>query len=202
MSALRLGPLLLIAATLVAGFQFVTNPTITWRPGIVAPDDPIQVLVQDATPLAGAAGFRITPRATFQATVRVLSKEPYWLGQFASVSPVDFAVGWGPMSDSGVLDSIRISQSGRFFFWRTDHMPVPREQIEHHAANWHMVPASRAIERALGHVHQGDIVRIEGLLVDLESPDHARMATSLTRDDTGAGACEIVWVEAVQILYR
>ena len=50
----------------------------------------------------------------------------------------------------------------------------------------------------------GDLVTLQGKLVDVEIRDAggavaARMRTSLTRDDVGSGACEIVWVESVEV---
>jgi len=42
----------------------------------------------------------------------------------------------------------------------------------------------------------GQIVHLEGYLVDIDSAETGSIRTSLTRDDTGAGACEIIYVEA------
>jgi hypothetical protein len=135
--------------------------------------------------------------------VRVLSRERYYLGTLADIAPLDIAVGWGPMSDSAVLAELDISQSGRFYFWHYDHQPpVPREIIETHSANWHLVPASARVWKTLKDVRVGSVVTLEGQLVDIETTDHGRMKTSLRRDDTGAGACEIVYVESVSFRYR
>jgi hypothetical protein len=43
-------------------------------------------------------------------------------------------------------------------------------------------------------------VRIEGWLVTIESSARELLARSSTRrDDTGNGACEIVWVESLEV---
>jgi hypothetical protein len=42
-------------------------------------------------------------------------------------------------------------------------------------------------------------VKLEGMLVNLQNPEGGTMATSLRRDDTGAGACEIIYVEKATI---
>ncbi len=62
----------------------------------------------------------------------------------------------------------------------------------------HMIPSSRNLARALAHVGRGEGVRVRGLLVDVESARGFRWQTSLSRDDTGPGACELVWVEELQ----
>jgi len=37
------------------------------------------------------------------------------------------------------------------------------------------------------------------MLVNLENPEVGTMTTSLRRDDTGAGACEIIYVEYTSV---
>ncbi len=70
------------------------------------------------------AAFVLRPRADFNATVRILAREDYSTGELATLVPTDFAVGWGPMSDSAILDDIEISQGNRFYFWRTAQLAV------------------------------------------------------------------------------
>ena len=64
------------------------------------------------------------------------------------------------------------------------------------------MPGNADVKRALARVRVGDIVELEGLLVDLWRDDGGQARTSLRRDDTGAGACEIIWVERLSVRYR
>jgi hypothetical protein len=122
--------------------------------------------------------------------------ERYRFDRGADLSPVDLALGWGPMSDQAVLDRIDISQGGRFYYWHVKEIfPVPRREIEVHSANMHMIPATEEIERRLVHLRPGQVVALTGYLVDVRGPDGWRWHSSLTREDTGAGACELVWVD-------
>src|SRR5690606_3016171 len=145
-------------------------------------------------------GFRVTPLHDFSIQARVLGVETYRFDQEASLSPVDLALGWGPMSDSQVLEHIDISQSGRFYFWRARTLPVPQRDIERSSANMHMIPADKSIESRLKSVREGQVVRIEGWLVEARSTDGFTWRSSLTRADTGAGACELAFVEDLQAL--
>src|SRR5690606_27814761 len=139
-------------------------------------------------------------RAYFEMTARVLSREDYSWDAEAALAPTDLALGWGRMSDSAVLARIDISQSGRFYYWRTDSWPIPRDEIEQSSANMHIIPADADVRAALERVRKGQLVHIEGFLVDASRPGGWHWKTSLTRGDTGAGACELVYVESLQVV--
>jgi len=187
----------LIAGTLFAISHYATTRPVEHAGGILVAEDPAQT-DPDATAPIEDEGFVLQPRARFVADARVLSSERYHLGKLADVAPLDIAVGWGPMSDSAVLARLDISQGNRFYYWHyDDDPPIPREAIETHSANWHLVPANDSIWHALRRIRVGDVVHLEGLLVDIDSGEGRVMRTSTTRDDTGAGACEIIYVEAV-----
>jgi hypothetical protein len=195
-------PILVGAGVLVAGYHLVATSAVEWSPGTLVEALPQQTNLERSDPIA-LNGFELTPRASFRAEVRVLGRSRYWFGSLADVSPLDIAVGWGPMSDSAVLEHIDVSQSGRFYFWRyQDEPPIPRTEIESHSANWHLVPANDAAWDVLRGLRVGDIVTLEGFLVDLRSAETGTMKTSLLRTDTGAGACEIVLVEKASLRYR
>jgi hypothetical protein len=184
---------------LFAVWQIVSSRPVHRDPGEIAAEDPLQTDLE-APQTVTRGDFQVIGQAGFSAEVRVLGRERYRLGALADVSPLDIAVGWGPMSDSAVLADIDISQSGRFYFWRyEDEPPIATSAIEQHSANWHLVPANDVIWRKLNRLRVGDVVRLEGMLVNLQNPDGGTMATSLRRDDTGAGACEIIYVEKATI---
>ncbi len=145
-------------------------------------------------------GYTLQPLQDFTIEARVLASETYRSDREADLSPVDLALGWGPMSDSAVLDKVKISQSSRFYYWRVDEFPIPRQDIERSSANMHMIPADGTIERRLKDVRPGQVVRIQGWLVEARSGDGWRWRSSLTRNDTGAGACELIFVRDLQVL--
>ena len=145
-------------------------------------------------------GHAITPLASFQLEAKVLSTKGYTWGREADFSPIDFALGWGPMADDAVLDRIEISQSGRWYQWRTSVYPIPRRSIETSSANMHLIPSSSDVASTLHKVEPGHVVRLLGYLVEVKSHDGWQWRSSLTRDDTGDGACELVLVKKLVIL--
>lgn len=145
------------------------------------------------------AGAQMEPLAEFHLEARVLARKNYHAGREAELSPLDLALGWGPMADPAVLRHIDISQSNRFYFWRVAQFPIPRGEIESHSANMHLIPANAAVAGILNEVEPGQTVRLHGLLVEARYPDGWHWRSSLTRADTGQGACELIWVSHAEI---
>lgn len=141
--------------------------------------------------------YRFTPLAEFQAVARVLGAKQYGGGREGSLSPVDLALGWGPMAKREVLDRISISQSGRFYYWRTENFPIPRDQIETHSANMHFIPATPEVEKRLRQIRKNEEVRFKGYLVRIDARDGWSWTSSTTRNDTGRGACELVLIDDI-----
>jgi hypothetical protein len=165
--------------------------------GVLAPGEPSQVDTSPRTWTRGDAHF--TALARFDIRARVLSTSHYFFDQLSGISPVDLALGWGRMSDSDVLAGIRINQGGRFYYWRSRSrkLPIPMDEVISHSANMHMIPADENVKQTLLDVRTGEIVTLSGFLVEVDRPNGWSWRSSLTRTDTGPGACEVVWVERV-----
>ncbi|KPK52239.1 MAG: hypothetical protein AMS22_09585 [Thiotrichales bacterium SG8_50] len=186
----------LLAAALVAFgiFNWWTARPLLHGPGVVAGQAPIQEPASGARPFQHA-GYQLTPLARFEVEARVLGKEPYRLGREAELAPVDLALGWGRMSDERVLKHLSIRQTNRFYIWSASVLPIPEQEIIVSSANMHLIPANKSIGDAIGRVRVGQIARVGGYLVRVDSRDGWYWTSSLTRTDSGAGACELVWVE-------
>ena len=145
--------------------------------------------------------YTITEIAKFEIKAKVLSKKNYRTGREADLSPTDLALGWGKMSDESILEKIKISQSNRWYWWKVDSFPIPRRQIETQSANMHLIPANDSVANVIGKIRKGDIIEISGSLVNvISNNDGWRWKSSQTRNDRGHGACELIWVESLQIV--
>ena len=167
-------------------------------PGIVAPDEPVQVDL-NPPPRFEAKGYIFVKRAKFDITARLLRKEIYHLDGGAGLAPVDLGLGWGPLSDSAMLEGLEFSQMGRFFYWqpRKADFPLPKSVLISHMAQMHVIPANKDVESRLKKLRPGQIVTASGYLVDVRGPGGFAWNTSLSRTDTGDGACELFWIEAL-----
>lgn len=143
--------------------------------------------------------FEIMPKAEFQIEARVLGRRDYRRDEGAVLAPVDLVLGWGRMAQDDVLDKIEISQRRRFYFWRTDDFPIPRGEIELSSANMHLIPASPEVFEIIKTAERDQRVRLRGYLVDVQRDDGWTWRSSMTRTDTGNGACELVLVTLADI---
>lgn len=171
------------------------------RAGITAAEAPRQTLL-DPAPTTEHAGYQLIRRARYDIEARVLRKELYRFDGGAALAPVDLALGWQRMSDSAMLDELEITQMGRFFYWRPRHpdsFTVPPSALVSEVGQVHAIPANGIVDDALRHLRPGQIVHLQGYLVDVRGPGGFAWNTSLSRDDTGAGACEIMWIESVAV---
>lgn len=176
------------------GYHWWNTRPLAYAPGVAAAQLPLQQDVADPRPFT-YKGYRVTPLARFNMDARVLARESYRFGREAELSSTDLVFGWGRMSDGAILDRIDIRQSNRFYYWSVKEFPIPREEIEASSANMHLIPADSAIERGLDKLRRGQLVRLRGYLVRVDATDGWAWSSSLSRNDTGPGACELIWVE-------
>jgi hypothetical protein len=170
-------------------------------PGIVAPDEPAQRALEPPI-VFDAKAHSFHARARYDITARVLRKEIYRIDGGADLAPVDLGLGWGPMSDTRIVDMLEFSQMGRFLYWKPKNrttFPLSARDTIAHAAQVHAIPSDAEVEARLRKLRPGQVVTLSGFLVDVRGPGGFTWNTSLRRDDTGDGACEIMWIERVTI---
>ncbi|TCO43322.1 hypothetical protein EV148_101746 [Dokdonella fugitiva] len=191
--------MLLSVAVVAAGLlRIAAQRPVAHAAGVLVDSAPRQTDPVDPTPLRHG-DYLLQPLADFTIEARVLSREDYRFDEGASLSPTDLALGWGRMSDSAVIDKLDIRQSVRFFTWHwRDAQALAPAEVVRSATNLHAIPADAAIARALARVRVGEIVELRGRLVEASRADGWHWRSSLSRDDSGAGACELMLVEAIE----
>ena len=188
---------LVAIAVYLVWLLFLKEQEVSYGPGVLAPAAPYQE--RSAKTSFQMKGFTITSLADFSLKAKVLSREDYNRGRESELAPTDLALGWGRMSDEAVIDKLSISQSGRWYRWSAREFPIPRREIELSSANMHIIPKDDTVEYFLKQVRKGDIVSMSGSLVRVDASDGWHWVSSLTRSDTGGGACEIFLVDYLSI---
>ena len=191
-----------VAVVILAWYTYSRiNPPVTYAPGVLISTDPIQPRLLPSDVPFESGKFHLTPLARFVLDGRVLHRKIYHFDRQAALAPEDLAVGWGPMSDQAVLDHLSISQSARFFWYEWKGVPpIAPAEIVSHATNLHLIPSNDTIAARCKSLRSGDLIRLSGVLVEATGPGVGTWRSSLTRTDSGNGACELVWVEEVHPL--
>jgi hypothetical protein len=198
LGAMRRLLLLCIFAGIIWGLiLWVKGPSIRTAAGVVAPDEPLQEMCA-AQVVAKIKDYTVTAVATYTIRARVLHTKHYWADE-SDLVPYDVALGWGRMSDQSVLDHLQISQGNRFYFyqWQTAP-PIPQDEIVSHSSNNHLIAANGDVKNVIGGLYPGEIVTMKGYLVNVSGPKGFHWNTSLTRTDTGNGACELFYVVGIK----
>lgn len=119
------------------------------------------------------------------------------------LNAVDLCVIYGENARSGAYRGLRYS-SGQFeCFARTDSSAAWQAFDPRALSNNHLLTDDAGIAKTLRSVRVGDQVRFKGWLVEYSHPMNGQTwfrGTSITRDDTGDGACETVFVREVEVI--
>lgn len=156
--------------------------------------------------------YKLTPLYDYEINGLVVSKMNYtWFSVYKtdSVFPIDLCMVWGGnVRDKIYKDkSVKFSQDMRFCFAKwSGGINFNMEEI----SNSHLILKNKETERKTKTISRGDQVKIKGKLVNIEAknlgeagkydPDFINWESSTTREDAGAGACEVIYVEDIEIL--
>ncbi len=191
--------IILIPLIIFLAYKFWPEKRIYYPPGVLVSEAPKQTNLTNGKEWQ-VDEFKIKALAEYDITARVLSLNYYSLGKESELSPVDLALGWEKMSDQAILDRIEISQSNRWYHWQSEDLPIPSSEISKNSANTHILPSDDSIKDKLDELCKGSLIKMKGYLVSIHTDDGWHWKSSLTRDDTGGGACEVFWVNDLEIL--
>tara|TARA_Y100000588_G_scaffold293792_1_gene313562 strand:- start:11613 stop:12218 length:606 start_codon:yes stop_codon:yes gene_type:complete len=146
--------------------------------------------------------FVIIPLKNYEIEARILSKKKYTIGEDSDFATYDLALGWKEMSDIHYLEKIKISQRNRWYYWRTKDRSIPREIISYNSSNHHIVHANEKIKKQLSNLKEHQVIKMTGYLINAKNINYPNieLKSSLTRKDTGAGACEVFYVDYLEVI--
>ena len=196
MKKLLIASLLLI---MVLVYFFYPETVISYPTGVMAAEPPQQTNLTSGQKWTSRE-YTLEALAEYKIKARVLSRNNFSFGKESDLSPFDLALGWGPMSDQSIIDKIDVSQSNRWYHWQADVFPIPKKDISLNSANVHIIPNDEAIEDKFDKVYRGSLIEMKGYLVKVTTSEGWRWISSLRRDDTGGGSCELFWVEEINVL--
>jgi hypothetical protein len=164
--------------------------------------EPHQINIEQPIPIpyhTKQFDVKLWPRASYTINGMVVARDTYRFDAGAALSPLDLSLAWGQVPKYRSL--IHFSHGYRFYFFSYGYKgPFDLSYIAQHSANVHMIPATPNVRKALLAVRNHQTVRLTGFLVDITGTVKQRRftwKTSTTREDTGDGACEVMYVREV-----
>lgn len=162
--------------------------------------DPIQITdtVSTIPPLQiGKNRYFFTIKAQYTIRGLLVSKCRYARGFWSKISPYDYAIAWGDVPNH--MKYLKFSQTHRYCLYNFRYdIPIAKSYIDSHMSNNHLIAANSNIRKAFKKLKKGNLIEIEGYLVYVMGRENKRGSlnwnSSLTRLDTGDGACEILFV--------
>lgn len=173
--------------------------------------DPVQKEATGGTQKKiGGYDMDIAFKYSYDVSALVVHDEDYNDGSLnGMLAPKDVALAWGRVAEYNDKIDFNWEQSNRWYYWHVDDISVLGpvggvDEVSCHSANTHLIPADSSIRDDIMRIKQGDYIRLQGYLVDVDGSKKDGSTfywySSTTRDDTGDGACEVMYVEKVEWL--
>jgi hypothetical protein len=159
--------------------------------------------------------FTLTPLYEYEMSALVVNKlnyERFSLTRSDNIFPVDLCLTWGENVKSKAYrhKSIGFRQDARFCFgyWSSEASFSWAE-----VSNNHLVIKDQEIRKKVMSIVEGDQIRLKGKLVNVEAKNIdgklgkyesqlSNWNSSVKLGDSGAGACEVIFVEDLEIIKK
>jgi len=202
--------LLLILIILISLLSSFCNPS----PDIKKTDSsfidilsyPKQELTKEIKPFVVSSGkysFKITPKASYSISAKVVSAKTYSSDWNSKIAQVDLALIWGDLVRDKYRKFVEFSQKNRWYYYRYySEFPGSKQFIIEHSANNHMIPSTENIKKALKHISVDDNIRAKGYLVKVDAEIDGKRYwwnSSLSRKDSGNNSCELFYVLELKV---
>jgi hypothetical protein len=205
---------LLLGAALAALAWFFADklpPPARLRPAVLA--DPLQVAVELPALRTTVDGvdYGIERRYTYDIAGVVVSlhhSDTWWDTAHAEwgdhINLMDVCLAWGDNAAQDTYRDVHFSNSQWECRFETHSSQTWKAFRQDQVSNNHLLTDQPAIARAMAAIHVGDQIRLRGFLVNYtiyrNGVAQGTRISSDTRTDSGPGACEVLYVESLDVL--
>lgn len=166
--------------------------------GVVAPDEPVLIKVARSQDFE-IDHYKLDSFWKVETTARVLSHKRYWLDEKTHLAPLDIVLGWGSMSDERVLSQVQAPIKNREFSLDVIRPPLTLNEIRKQIMFMHAVPGNETVKALLNSIRTGNIVTIEGYIVNIRDRSNVIWTSSLTANKPRLDNSQIVLIERIEI---
>lgn len=173
---------------------------------------PIQIGAEgNATKIIDGIIVEIDYIASYTISGRVVKTFSYLpLTMQNKISPKDVGLTWGFLAQDEYNNKVQWKATGnRFLNWRVEdgdwyRNTIGESNFQEHVSNNHLIDSNDEIKNLINKIKENDYVKITGYLVNVyykRSDGYTyNWRSSSSRGDTGAGACELIYVTDVNWL--
>ncbi|MCR5013096.1 MAG: hypothetical protein K6A72_12180 [Lachnospiraceae bacterium] len=139
----------------------------------------------------------------------VHTKNYYGTDFGAKLAPRDLALAWGNVAKYNSTVDFHWGQHGRWYYWKVNTYEELStvgtvDDVNRQSSNNHLIAANSSVKKSIKKIKTGDHIRLKGYLVSITATDSKGTPyywnSSTSRNDTGDGACEVMYVTEVNIL--
>jgi len=196
--------LVLLLASCWQRNEFPENLTVA--PDLLKPPLQRAVNIQPFTVSNNGTDYRIEPRYRYDLRGLVVSyahhNGNYSLHRLWNdhINVADVCVVWSENTNASDLNRIKF-WNGKFTCnFETGDTGVWKRFRQDQVSNNHLLTVDSLIRKKIKQLRIGDQIRIRGWLVNYSNDTGFSRGTSTTRDDTGNGACETIYLKDFEIL--
>ena len=176
---------------------------------------PIQVIIEQSSESGEYKGRPISVSyiAYYDIAGVVTSVHDYWgLDDYATLVPRDVCIAWGSLGELWLNHEVSFYQVDRFCHGKVTESELDPAEVftfktpfgqtrtsVSSMSNNHLIPSTPEIRNQIFGLNAGDKVRITGYLVNAIYGELG-LKSSMTREDVGNGACEVIYVTGVENL--
>ena len=115
----------------------------------------------------------------------------------------DLCVVWGSNVETGVYLDLNFHNDSWTCWVSWPNAEVGQRFQKHELSNNHVLVDDESVRKVLMKSEPGDHIRLRGVLAEYSNPGSGfTRSTSITRDDTGNGACETIYVTDFEIVKK
>lgn len=116
------------------------------------------------------------------------------------LNALDVCVAWGDTAKTPWLSEIKFWNGIFTCNFSTSDQTAWAAISPSEISNNHLISNDLAIRKAMSALRIGDQIRIRGQLADYAAPGQSPRTSSITRDDSGNGACETIFIRSFERL--
>jgi len=202
------GDLMSVKNILYLSIVVLITSTVTYEvtsndfsgPSYMAPPSQQNLDTIDTITLEGIDGpIDLQLLATYTVSAAVKSTEDYSTDFTSQISPRDLVLAWADLNKPYIDRFVSYSQKDRWYFFTVKGgSNVDIDYVDLNSANTHIIPANPEVYALVKEVTINDYVTLEGYLVNAIFVNGS-WSTSLVREDTGDGSCEILYLTDITI---